>query len=118
MNKCECYAIATNQERLSIWKRVFPPDGKLPVHGPALRGQGEFPDGRSPFYMLDMTRVTPEQKQAIIKEMAQKFHLRESEVAADIERQGVPVKASDVVVTRCQLHKNVPSEGLSLRQIL
>jgi len=78
----------------------------VPIRSPLTAGIGNFPgDYRAPFYYMDMSRVIPEQKQQMIREFAKKFHLPESEVASDIERLGIPIKADeDIVVAWCPLH--------------
>jgi hypothetical protein len=106
LNKCTCYAVMSSSDpaREALWKRVFPPDGRLPIRSPVAAGMGNFPGGQSPFYLMDMSRVTPEQKQLIIEELARKFHIPEKAVASDIERDGIPVKADDVIVAWCPRH--------------
>jgi hypothetical protein len=104
--KCVCYAVMNSKDpgRADLWKRIFPQNGHLPIRSPIPAGTGRFPDSESHFYYMDMSRVTPEQKQMIIQELARKFHLTEDEVASDIERVGIPIKADDVMVSWCPLH--------------
>jgi len=111
MTDCDCYATATDSSRADMWKRIFPPDGKVPIVSPLPKGMGSFPDGegwkgrvKAEFYLVDFDRVTPEQKQRLIQEISRKFNQPESEVIKDIERQGAPIKGTDVMVSWCHRH--------------
>jgi len=104
MQKCECYAQATDPARLEMWKRIFPPDGRVPITCPVPVGRANLAGQEAPFYLIDFDRVSPEEKSRLIKEMAVKFNLQEEEVAKEMDRHGTPVKADSVTVAWCHLH--------------
>jgi hypothetical protein len=101
---CECYAKATDSERQELWKRIFPPDGKVPITCPLPLGHANLAGQRSPFFLIDFDRVTPDQRARLIDEMSKKFNLPRDEVESDIQKQGAPVKATDVLVSWCRIH--------------
>lgn len=103
----------TNPGRLALWQAVF--DG-LPPSEPAEDRKatggdevpivsivpqiGSFPGvGEQRFYSLDLKAISAEQRQRLVLSIADKFNLTVDEVAADIDRVGVPILASDVIVS-------------------
>lgn len=87
-----------NPERIKWWQEVFDGDA-CPVTSIVPRW-GDFPGiGTAQFYNLDMKAITDEQRQKLIRSIADKFNLTIDEVAADIGQVGVPILAADVVVS-------------------
>ena len=87
-----------NLERVKWWRDVFDSD-TCPVTS-IIPDWGDFPGiGLAQFYDLDLKAISTEQKQRLIKSIADKFKLTVDEVAADIDRVGVPILAADVVVS-------------------
>jgi hypothetical protein len=76
-SNCTCYAVSTDPQRQSMWQRIFPPEGHVPLISPLPVGTAN---------------------------LAAKFKLTEHEIRADIDEMGVPVKASEVMVSWCPLH--------------
>lgn len=103
MKDCQCYAEAIDPERQDMWKRVFPPDGKVPI-SPPLPYRGNLSGQDSLFYLVDLDRVTPLQRETLIQEMSTRFNLLPDDVVRDIDEQGVPVKADGVIATWCRQH--------------
>jgi len=85
-----------------MWCQVFPPDGKIPVNPVLIKGviQGQ-PDQ---YFLIDFTRVSPAQKEELIKVLSTRFDIPPVEIRKDIEEHGAPVTADGVVVTICALH--------------
>lgn len=111
MSGCECYARSVCPMRAQMWERIFPPDGKVPIKSPLPSGMGIFPDGdewqnkvKDEFYLVDLDRVSPEQKERLVQEMCSKFNLPREEVIADIDEKGVPIKGVDIMVHWCRIH--------------
>ena len=104
--QCRCYAQASDTQRQEMWKRIFPPDGRVPI-SPPLPFNAELAGERSLAYLIDFERVSPASKAMLIKEMATKFGLPEERVAADIEDSRAPVKADGVIVIWCPLHSRM-----------
>ena len=98
MNNCECYAIATDPDRQEMWKRIFPPDGKVPITCPLPVGKGNLAGQEAEFYLVDFGRVSPSAKEDLIYEMAKKFDLAPVKIRRDIAKRGCPVKADSVMV--------------------
>ena len=87
-----------NPERLEWWQAVFGGD-TCPIVS-IVPQVGNFPRvGEQRFYSLDLKAISAEQKQRLVKSIADKFGLTVEEVAVDIDRVGVPILATDVVVS-------------------
>lgn len=98
INDWQTVARVHDPERIKWWQEVFDGD-TCPVTSIVPRW-GDFPGiGTAQFYNLDMKAITAEQKQKLILSIADKFKLTVKEVATDIDMVGVPILASDVVVS-------------------
>jgi len=104
MKDCKCHARAIETERQEMWKRIFPPDGNVPITCPIPVGRGNLAGQEADFYLLDFDRVSHTEKEALIFEMAEKFNLAPIEIRREIEAQGAPVKADRVFVSWCKNH--------------
>lgn len=103
MGKCECYAEITDNERAELYKGIFHED-KIPIVAPVLAGRARTAGEEYTFYKVDLTRVPEEQKQAIAKKVANKFHLDVAQVIQDMAAMGIPLKSDGVIVVCCPLH--------------
>ena len=104
MKECKCYAVATDPERLAMWKRIFPPDGHVPITCPIPVGVANLAGQRGEFYLVDLDRVSTGALEDLVYEMANKFDLAPTEVRKDIRESGIPVKADAVMISWCQIH--------------
>jgi len=104
MKDCQCFARAVDPERQEMWKRIFPPDGNVPITCPIPVGRANLAGQEVEFYLIDFDRVTHAEKEALIYEMAEKFNLAPVEIRRDIENQGAPIKAESVIVSWCKKH--------------
>lgn len=104
MKDCQCFARAVDPERQEMWKRVFRPDGNVPITCPIPVGRANLAGKQAEFYLIDFDRVSYSQKEALIFEMAEKFNLAPAEIRRDIKDQGAPVKAEGVFVSWCKKH--------------
>ena len=90
------WATCKDPERAKVWLAVRP-DGKLPVDGQTrtieIEGRGQVE-----CYMVEVDRLAPIERALLIKAVAAKFHDSVMEVAADLDRMGMPVPVSDVLV--------------------
>ena len=91
-------ARVSNPERIAFWESIFGRD-EVPITSfipqyAVLPGFGE----PQPIYMLDLKAITDEHRQKLVQAIAKKFGLPASEVARDLDNQGVPILASDVCV--------------------
>lgn len=98
---CECYA-TTEGERAAMWKRIRPPDGRIPIQGPIatpalLLGEQEL------VYFVDVARLTPEEFERLAQEVAAMFHEDADEVRREILEHGMPVKPG-ILVHVCPMH--------------
>ena len=94
----ETVAMVHNPERLEWWREVF--DGDTCPIVSIIPNWGNFTGiGTRRFYSLDLKAISAEQKHRLVKSIADKFSLMVDEVAADIDRVGVPILAADVVVS-------------------
>ncbi len=61
---------------------------------------GNFPDiGRQLFYELDIDLITEDEREALIKHIADKFKLTQDFVRSQLPVIGVPILAKDCVIT-------------------
>ncbi len=104
MIDCQCYAKAVDPIRQEMWKRIFPPDGKVPITCPIPVGVANLAGQEAEFYLVDFDRVNEDERKRLIAEMAEKFGLSPLIVAQDIKNQGAPVKADSVLVAWCKKH--------------
>lgn len=50
------------------------------------------------FYQIDLSAITPEQRERMIKHIARKFEVDEHEVSSTLDTIGCPILAEDVTV--------------------
>lgn len=50
------------------------------------------------FYQVDLSAITPEQRERMIKHIARKFGVDEQEVSSTLDAVGCPILAEDVTV--------------------
>jgi hypothetical protein len=101
---CQCYAKAIDPQRQEMWKRIFPPDGKVPITCPIPVGRANLAGQEAEYYLVDFDRVSEDEKFRLITEISEKFNLSPLSVAQDIKSQGAPIKADGVLVTWCKIH--------------
>ena len=104
MKDCQCYAKAVDPQRQEMWKRIFPPDGKVPITCPIPVGRANLAGQEAEFYLIDLDRVGDDERKRLIAEIAERFNLSPLEVAQDIINRGAPVKAESVFVSWCKKH--------------
>lgn len=107
MKHCECVAICTDPERKEMWEHIFPPSGQVPLKSPRLEGWVELEGQLIPYYLVDLNRVSLEQKALLVQEMAAKFGIPESEAAANIESSGVSIRGKNLIITLCEKHRAI-----------
>jgi hypothetical protein len=87
-----------NPERKAIWEAIL---GTATVHVkspiPSRANLPGHPNTLS--YELDLDFLTEEQRQRLIAYVAARFGFSESEVAANLDSEGMPILASDCVVS-------------------
>lgn len=87
----------TNPERVAEWREVLGTD-IVPVRSP-IPSRANLPGHpRAMIFELDLPLLTDDQRQRLIRHLANKFGLDESDVAAELDAQGVPILAEDCVV--------------------
>lgn len=90
--------IDPNCERAEWWRHCY---GSLDV--PLLSPIPEWrrgPDGTPQrFFKVDMRRLTDEQRERVAAFVADKFSVPIDDVRADMERDGIPILADDVIVS-------------------
>ena len=91
-------AKVSNPERQAFWQEVFGTD-EVPITS-IVANQANLPGFDKPqlVYMLDLKAISPEQRERLIAALAIKFGIPDSEAADEIDKQGVPILASDVSV--------------------
>lgn len=86
-----------NAKGREVWSFVFP-DGKVPIKGlmPFKAVLGMRGDGHkeADVYLVDWDALTAEQKALIVDHLKVRFNGKESDVKAQIEVHGLPLRAS------------------------
>lgn len=78
-----------NKQRAGEWIKVLGTD-EVPIQSMVLH-RVETPIGEKDAYMMDVEKLTKEQREALIKHLAEKFNLDKEEVRRDVFTKGVPV---------------------------
>ena len=104
MAECNCYAVATDTDRIAMWEDVFP-EGKVPLRGPLIPEMGWLKDSDYfEYYHLDVERVTDEQKDRLYDHIFRRFGLSRDEFDEDLATDRAPVRAANITVFRCAIH--------------
>jgi len=98
MSKDFTATIRKESTRAQAWINILGTD-TAPITSPipTLASAPGVPEGL--FYMLDLTQLTQEQRIKLIRYLAQRFDVVESEVAETLDEVGCPILDEDVVVT-------------------
>jgi len=92
-------SIIETSPRAADWLRVFGRLTDIPLRSPfAIRVNVP---GRSNVsaYLLDISFITPEERLRLVNHIADRFNLTPAEVDRDLDAQGVPILAEDVLVS-------------------
>ena len=89
--------------RAADWLKIFGRLDSIPVkswiaHWAELPGIGD-----SIVYMLDLERITAEERVRLIAHIAERFKFPLEVVAQDLDAEGVPILADDVTVVSFQM---------------
>ena len=98
--------MGVTEERKKLFAEVFK-DGKVPIRCPIPQGRMKHKklDKPTAFFEMAIERLTKDQKERLIKQMARIFELSEDEVKKELPNHGCPVRSdSEVVVHWCNLH--------------
>lgn len=97
--KWDTTAKVTNPERQVFWQDIFGTN-ELPIVSivPQLANLPGFDKPQS-VYMLDLKAITTEQRQMLIVAIARKFAIPTNEVSQELDNMGVPILASDLLVS-------------------
>ena len=104
--KCECYVTGVTEERKKLFQEVCE-DGRIPIRCPIPQGFMKHEKLQNPtaFFEMAIERLTEEQKQRLIKQLARRFGISEDEVKRELPKHGCPVRwDSEIVVHWCSLH--------------
>lgn len=90
--------IPENSPRRADWIEVFGTE-VLPIISP-VPVVNDGPTGRREFYRLDVSRITPQQRQRLVRWLSKRWKLpvHEVEKSVDDPEHGVPLLADDLVV--------------------
>lgn len=98
INDWKTRARITNPDRLALWQAVFDGD-QVPIVS-IVPEVGNFPGvGEQRFYHLDLKVISAEQRRRLVLSIADKFNQPVSYIESNLELIGVPILASDVIVT-------------------
>jgi hypothetical protein len=106
MSKCECYVSAVSEERKKMFLEISD-DGTIPIRCPVPAGTMTHPTLKQPvqFFEMAIERLTLDQRTRLIKQLARRFNLPETEIDRELDKQSCPVRwDSEVIVHWCNLH--------------
>jgi len=86
--------------RAAGWQRIFGRLNNVPLTSSRLHLVRHQTEGLMYVYELDISALTPEERERLIDLLAEEFNLPRSEVASDVDEQGVPIRAEDVLLDR------------------
>lgn len=93
--KAQTTATIHNPERRRFWMSVFYTD-TVPIKSiiPGFADLPGHPDAQ--VYFLDLEAITPAERRRLVRHLANRFNLSPHYVAANLNKQGVPILAEDV----------------------
>jgi len=91
----------TNKKQRETWKNVLGTT-ELPIIS-LLPEPAETPIGVKNIYLMDLEALTKKQHDKLVTHLADRYHLTEEEVNADINTIGVPIIADDCLVITNEL---------------
>jgi len=104
---CECLATIYDEERRERWKGIFENDA-IPITMPLIAGRARTGNEEYDYYVLDVTRVSEEQKREIARRAAEAFKITLEQAMEQFEKSdGIPIKADNTVVAWCSLHSRM-----------
>lgn len=90
--------LSTSSPRYADWMKVFGTDA-VTVQSP-IPLMIELPDGRrEEAYLLDLRSLDSTVRAKLVHHIADRFGIPDNQVAAEIDRQGVPILAKDVAIS-------------------
>ncbi len=94
----ETVAIIQNPERKEFWKEVFGGD-RAPIKSIFMRRADLPGHKRALIYELDLAALSAQQRASLVLHISKQFGYTVREVEADLDTQGMPILASDVIVS-------------------
>ena len=91
------YVRVIDEERAKEWRAVLGTD-TLPVRS-IITERALLPIGEKLVFMLDIEKLTTEQRDSLITHLAEKFNLPREEVEKGIHEMGVPILADDCIAS-------------------
>jgi len=95
MNAGPTLSIRPDSERAPSWRAMFGRLDNIPVTGyvPVLADLPDRPE--SAVYMLDLARITPDERARLVQHIVARFHIPETEVEWNLDHAGCPILALD-----------------------
>jgi hypothetical protein len=92
-------AKVTDPERAKKWREIFGTD-KVPIISP-IPTMATLPGFEEPqsVYLLDLSAITPEQREKLVQHTAERFGLDPIMVDVDLDKVGMPILADQVVMS-------------------
>jgi len=90
-------SLRPGSQRAEDWQSVFGRLDDIPVtqYFTTLANLPDRPN--SAVYLLDLKRMTPAERERLIWHIAARFDIPAEEVARDLDREGCPILAADVI---------------------
>jgi hypothetical protein len=89
-----------DEHRAALWGSIFP-GARVPIKS-IIPGTADLPEHKGArVYLLDLDAISDEQRDRLIKSIADLFSLPIDEVVQDMMECGVPILAEDVSVESC-----------------
>ena len=85
--------------RASDWLRVFGRLTDIPLRGPFVIRVNVPGRSNVRAYLLDIAALDPEERLRLVNHIATRFNIPPAEVDRDLDAEGVPILAEDVLVS-------------------
>lgn len=91
-------SIRPESKRAPDWQYVFGRLDNIPIMSwlPRIGTAADLP--AQELYLLDFTRVTPDERARLVAHICERFHVLPSEANEELDTQGLPLLATDLVV--------------------
>jgi len=90
-------SLRPDSPRAADWLAVFSRLDHIPITG-YLPIVADLPDRpNSAIYLLDLPRVTPDERERLVQHIAARFNIPAHEVERYLDREGCPLLAADTI---------------------
>lgn len=97
MNRLWWATLSTRSPRYAEWRAVLDTD-EVPLVGPNAISATLEGIGKHQVYLLDLNKLSSEQRDRLVLHVAKKFRVDPEQVAISMRCEGFPIREEDVIV--------------------